>query len=389
MDLRLLGCICCGGKITMKTSTLMLLLLFGVPFFLLSNPIDTTPNLKFSELVFDNSNNWTIEITSRFKMSFDSVVFISSGGRSKLNVSYHANQYIAIITSDSLATPLLLNRAGDKIVINTYSSIQSVSKIIILRSDSIIYGDYPGASVGAPVSGFSIMRIFPGFSEINNPIDCLTKFPTLGIANDTLRLSGTLKGQIYDSMNRIISGLKVLSGVSAYSFVLETPLTIDSTGAYSTQIFPTIFSPTKLFVMVYGEYWDAVAIEPFELKNIRPDTVVIQDIHLKDDRFVITSVNNELPPINDELTIMNYPNPFNLSTTFFIKIPLNLRKKAIDISIFNVTGQLVRSISIKESQSVSWDGRDSHGNIMPSGAYFYRLNINKQSMKSGSMILLK
>ncbi len=373
----------------MKTSILILLLFFGLQSVLLSNPIDTTPNLKFSELVFDNSNNWTIEITSRFGMSFDSVVFISSGGCSKLNVSYPANQYIAIITSDSLVSPLLLNRTGDKIVINTYSSIQSVSKIIILRSDSIIYGDYPGASVRAPVSGFSIMRIFLGFSVTNNPIDCLTKFPTLGIVNDTLHLSGTLKGQIYDSTNRIISGLKAIVGVSAYSFVLETPLTIDSTGAYSTQIFSTIFSPTKLFVMVYGEYWDTVAIEPFDLENIHPDTVVIQDIHLKDDRFVITSVNNELPPINDELTIINYPNPFNLLTTFFIKIPQNLRKKAIDISIFNVTGQLVRSISIKESQSVSWDGRDSQGNIMPSGAYFYRLNINKQPMKSGSMVLLK
>jgi hypothetical protein len=284
---------------------------------------------------------------------------------------------------------LQLNREGDKIVINTYSTNHYVSKTILLRSDSIIYGDYPGATVGAPVSGFSIMRIFPGFSEINKPIDCLTKFPSLGIVNDTLHLSGTLKGQIYDSTNRIISGLKAISGVSTYSFVLETPLSIDSTGTYSTKIFPTIFSPTKLFVMVYGEYWYEVAIEPFELKNIRPDTVVIQDIHLKDDRFVITSVNNELPPINDELTIMNYPNPFNLSTTFFIKIPENLRKKAIDISIFNLTGQLVRRISIQKNHSASWDGIDSHGNIMPSGTYFYRLNINKQTMKSGSMILLK
>jgi hypothetical protein len=373
---------------TMKI-TMLILLLLVVSSFLRSNPIDSTPRLKFSELVFDKNDNWTIEVTSQFGMSFDSVIFISSDGRSKLYVSYPANKYIAIITSDSLATPLVLHREGDKIVIQTYSSRSYVPKTIFLRSDSIMYGNYPGASVGAPVSEYSIMRIFPGFTEVNYPIDCLTKHPTLGTVNDTLHLCGMLKGQIYDSTNRIISGLKILGGISNYSFALETPLSIDSNGTYSTNIFPTIFSPTKLFVIVYGVYWDAVPIEPFELKNIHPDTVVIQDIHLKDDRFVITSVSNESSPTYDELMIMNYPNPFNLSTTFFLKIPENLRKKAVDISIFNVTGQLVRSISIKGSQSASWDGRDSQGNIMPSGAYFYKLNINKQTMKSGSMILLK
>ncbi len=135
------------------------------------------------------------------------------------------------------------------------------------------------ASVGAPVLEYSIMRIFPGFTEVNYPIDCLTKHPTLGTVNDTLHLCGTLKGQIYDSTNRIISGLKLLGGRAP--FRLGDSSFIDSNGTYSTNIFPTIYSPTKLFVIVYGVYWDAVPIEPFELMNIHPDTVVIQDIHLK------------------------------------------------------------------------------------------------------------
>jgi hypothetical protein len=388
MVLRLLDSIYSGEKITMKTLIVITLLLFIVQSFLLSNPIDTTPVVKFSELVFDNNNNWTMEIiSSRFAAKFDSVIFITTNNRAKLKVSYPAGWRIAIITSDSLMTPLLINRGGDKIVIYTYSSFQSISTILV-RSDSIIYGNYPGASVGEPISDYSIMRIFPGFSVSNMPINCLTKHPTLGIVNDTLHLSGTLKGQIYDSTKRIISGLKAMSGVSAYSFVLETPLSIDSTGTYSTKIFPTIFSPTKLFVLVYGEYWDAVAIEPFELKNIQSDTVVIQDIHLKDDRY-ITSVNNKLSTINDELTIMNYPNPFNLSTNFFVKIPDNLKSKSITISIVNITGQLIRSITLKAGQGATWDGTDVDGTVLPSGVYFYRLAINKQLMKTGSMILLK
>jgi hypothetical protein len=375
----------------MKTSIKILLLLFGVQNLLLANPIDNTPIVKFSELVFDNSNNWTMEITSTFGMSFDSVIFISSSSKAKLKVSYPTNQHIAIITSDSLTAPLLINREGDKIVIYTYSSFHSGSTIILTRSDSIIYGNYPCASVGEPISGYSIMRIFLGFSGINMTIDCLTKYPSLGIVNDTLNLSGTLKGHIYDSNNKLVCGLKVLYGWDTCYYVLETPLAIDSTGTYSTKIFQTICSPTKLLVEYQGEFGeeiDSVAIEPFELKNSHPDTVVVQDIHLKDDRY-ITSVNNKLSAINDELTIMNYPNPFNLSTNFFVKIPDNLKSKAIDISIVNITGQLIRNISPKAGQVATWDGKDSGGTIMPSGVYFYRLAINKQIMKTGSMILLK
>ena len=131
-----------------------------------------------------------------------------------------------------------------------------------------------------------------------------------------------------------------------------------------------------------------MAIEPFELKNIHPDTVVIQDIHLKDDRY-ITSVNNKLSTIKDVLTVINYPNPFNLSTNFFVKIPENLKSNTIAISIVNITGQLIRNISPKAGQVAAWDGKDSDGTIMPTGVYFYRLTVGKQFLKTGSMILLK
>jgi len=381
----------------MKTSILISLLFVGVQSNILSNPIDTTPVVKFSELVFDNNNNWTMELaglpkinSSPHQIRVDSVILKTTSSKATLIVFHPTNQKIVIITSDSLTAPLLIDRGGDKIVIYSYSSLDSTYNMV--RSDSIIFGNYPGASVEGPTSNCSIMRILLGYDGIKMTIDCLTKQPSLGIVNDTLNLSGTLRGNVYDSNNKLVRGLKGLySGKITCYFVLETPLAIDSTGTYSTNIFQTICSPSNLLEENQGpggEEINSVAIEPFELKNIHPDTVVIQDIHLKDDRY-ITSVNNKLSTIKDDLTVINYPNPFNLSTNFFVKIPENLKSNTIAISIVNITGQLIRNISPKAGQVAAWDGKDSDGTIMPTGVYFYRLTVGKQLMKTGSMILLK
>jgi hypothetical protein len=117
--------------------------------------------------------------------------------------------------------------------------------------------------------------------------------------------------------------------------------------------------------------------------------VVVQDIHLKSNKFVVTSVEENGPLQSEEFTLINYPNPFNLSTNFFVKIPDRMKDKAGAVNIYNSNGQLVKAITINENTSVNWDGRDKNGNIMPSGIYYYQLNIEKQMKKSGSMILLK
>ncbi len=48
--------------------TILILLLLVASSFLRSNPIDSTPRLKFSYLAFDKNDNWTIEVTSQFGM---------------------------------------------------------------------------------------------------------------------------------------------------------------------------------------------------------------------------------------------------------------------------------------------------------------------------------
>jgi predicted esterase len=70
----------------------------------------------------------------------------------------------------------------------------------------------------------------------------------------------------------------------------------------------------------------------------------------------------------------NAPNPFSSSTwiSFAVKTEGRVR-----LEIFDAEGRLVRLLVdeelIPDLYVREWDGRDSHGRPMPSGAYFYRL----------------
>ncbi len=70
----------------------------------------------------------------------------------------------------------------------------------------------------------------------------------------------------------------------------------------------------------------------------------------------------------------NHPNPFNPSTTITFVVP-----EAGDASlvIYNMRGQLIQSLHsgpiTAGNHSMVWDVKDTQGNLVPSGIYFYQL----------------
>ena len=82
-----------------------------------------------------------------------------------------------------------------------------------------------------------------------------------------------------------------------------------------------------------------------------------------------------LGAIKRNALLQNYPNPFNPETW----IPYQLASDVeVSMSIYNVTGTLVREIKLGHQQvgtgSVYWDGRDMHGEGVSSGIYFYQMD---------------
>ena len=84
----------------------------------------------------------------------------------------------------------------------------------------------------------------------------------------------------------------------------------------------------------------------------------------------------------------NYPNPFNPSTNISFYLPEQSDWK---ISIYNVTGGLVRRISGSDETGmveVLWDGASRSGNQVASGVYFYRLEAG-DFKRTRKMMMLK
>ncbi len=85
----------------------------------------------------------------------------------------------------------------------------------------------------------------------------------------------------------------------------------------------------------------------------------------------------------------NYPNPFNPTTTINIALP---EASNVVLTIYNALGQEVRSLKTDYlnagNYSVTWDGIDNAGNMIPSGLYIYTLTAGNHNF-SKKMLMLK
>ncbi len=104
-----------------------------------------------------------------------------------------------------------------------------------------------------------------------------------------------------------------------------------------------------------------------------------------------SAAGDDTVPYSGVQLAQNTPNPFNPETQIHFSLPTdNVRNTKL--SIYNVRGQLVKSfdnLSVNQGKgSVSWNGKDSYGNPVTSGVYYYRLE-GEQSSAAKKMLLLK
>jgi len=127
---------------------------------------------------------------------------------------------------------------------------------------------------------------------------------------------------------------------------------------------------------VYGEYVD---IGAYENQNVA----------------VIGTQQHNIPFA--EVTLSNYPNPFNPSTTISFSVPQTALFATIEI--YNIKGQKVKTLECSNSfaahaedsrfdYSVIWNGCDENMKPVSSGIYFARLKAGKTEA-SCKMLLLK
>jgi len=83
------------------------------------------------------------------------------------------------------------------------------------------------------------------------------------------------------------------------------------------------------------------------------------------------------------------PNPFAFSSRLSYEVPAPGARAAV--RVFDVRGRLVRTLvdgwTEPGQQFVQWDGRDSRGRTVPSGTYFYSVEVNGERVTKKTMIV--
>jgi hypothetical protein len=84
----------------------------------------------------------------------------------------------------------------------------------------------------------------------------------------------------------------------------------------------------------------------------------------------------------------NYPNPFNPTTTISFTLP---QREVVRLSIYDLTGRevrtLVHALHAAGDHSLTWDGRNDAGLVLPSGVYFYRMEAGQYAVTRKLMFL--
>jgi len=99
-----------------------------------------------------------------------------------------------------------------------------------------------------------------------------------------------------------------------------------------------------------------------------------------------------LPVVEQFELGQNFPNPFNPATKIHYTLPRNLNNSQVNLEIFNVLGQRVRTLinekRLAGTYTVEWDGKDDRARPAASGVYVYRLRAGEFT-DSQKMILLR
>ena len=138
---------------------------------------------------------------------------------------------------------------------------------------------------------------------------------------------------------------------------------------------------------------------PYEKLSAGPHTVkvrawdILNNVSESELEFVV--VNDEGPVLDH---VLNYPNPFTTNTSFFFEHNLPGTELDILITIYTISGKVVKSINTKQvtegfrSQPIPWDGRDDFGDRLGRGTYLYRLKVRtpdgQQAEKFEKIVIL-
>jgi len=101
-------------------------------------------------------------------------------------------------------------------------------------------------------------------------------------------------------------------------------------------------------------------------------------------------VDGPTTPELPNCTTMNnaYPNPFRAGEGTTIKVNVKAGDNGT-VTIYNILGQVVKTFPVNQgSNNLTWNARDSKGNLCGNGIYFYKLSTNSLN-QTKKMVIVK
>lgn len=256
--------------------------------------------------------------------------------------------------------PLRGDVSGDK-------TVSAYDAALILQYVVGLIAEFPANSMGSPssISPRSYVVSLPELSaKAGDKI-----FVPIAIDDFTGLLAGGISLKFDPTVLRAIKALPDIS-LNGSHWKANTSLDGEVRFAFATTEVVTTTGQGNMLMVEFEVLPDAEG---------KTSPLIIENINLSNSRS-IKKINGEIRVIPSTFALLqNYPNPFNPETWLPYKLASD---SPLSISVYNAKGQLVRTISlghqvagmyITKDKAAYWDGRDSFGDKVASGVYYYTL----------------
>ncbi len=273
-----------------------------------------------------------------------------------------------------------------------YSPYQDVNmetvleEISLLADQEIILGPYPVTIAHNIENEFNFHlfhSISDAFSHVSSPVFLTAYAPVIEIGSYEI-LSNN--GNLVEGDNTVSLILYNTGGANVnYPVVdISTNDTSLSMGSYNQTNYYWMEAQNGQLEFIFNFEFMAIGNDLAELNfqihfsSLNTDYLEIIDFNLP----VQTITNNleELQQVN-EISLSNYPNPFNPQTIISFSLP---QDSQIVLEIYNLKGQLVNRLAndtyAKGNHQVVWNGINQDKQEVASGVYLYKLQTGNSQL---------
>jgi predicted nuclease of predicted toxin-antitoxin system len=345
---------------------IILIILTLAPFILKANPV--WEGASISEIYFDESGNWTLEIDNYNMGSvewLDSLKLETNSGIATIT-NFDTTDYI-VINNSNLSDSISINKNSDFITLYSYSAAQ-------YKVDTIAIGSLPNSYLEDIENGQSIARLwgYGPFYKDNSP--------TIGAKNDLEGTKGKIYGYFYDTNGEKIKNKYFFINEGYCTTILQEQgydgnITIDNNGFYVAEITSRSYSINKREIYESSSNYDTLSFQEVNFELNENDSI----------RVDFKQLSTNIDKLNkDNILLTNYPNPASGYTYFIFDSKYHKHSHFnILISLYSINGEKIDSFYPNSSKH-RYDC--SHLN---QGTYVYTLSFKGKILTSSKLQVVK